>query len=412
MIFLSSAKKGQTIVKSEDDFCMNPAKFKIAIDVRGSQNGFREHFHRGIGRFVLALAPKLPPLIPDAEFFWIFDSRYERGSLPILPGVTEVFTPPLRGLNGLPAMIRNQLVMPSFISKLGPDLVLFFKEDDAVSTRAKSAVFIYDTIPQLLPSICKLGRNPKELIRDSLVKRLARSANQILTISENSKKDINKIMGIEFEKIAVVDAAIDHNVIFRRTEVDISNVREKYHLPLKYFIYVGGIDPRKNVPKMLEAFRLLSSEINDVTLVIAGRLNNQKEYPALKETINTFHIYDKVILPGYIPDEELAAVYSGARAMIFPSLYEGFGLPIIEALACGIPVVAGKLSSIPEIARDLPIYCDVRDGHALSQAMKLVYYDCALQSRLKAEGPSQARVYNWDTVAGKVAERLIHILKS
>ena len=391
---------------------MKKQRYRIAIDVRGSQDGFKDHSHRGIGRFISALAPRLPGLIPDAEFFLLFHDGLPRGDLNPRRGVQEIFTRPGLAFFGAQKTINLQFALRPELKKINPDLTIFFSHEDALLFWPGSVVFVYDLIPYRFPELYNLRQGIKRQLRCKMMEKMARDADLIFTISETSRKDIEEFWRIPANKISVVHAAVDNGIYFRRNLEEIAVARRKYSLPDRYLLYVGGIDPRKNIQTMIKAYYILLDRVNDISLVMAGRLEGQKDFPALKKSINELGQREKITFPGYIRDDDLPAVYSGAEALIFPSLYEGFGLPILESLSCGTPVVASMSSAIPEAAGELAIYCDVENPAELAEATEKALSDSNEKERFRTGGPRRASLFNWDKVASRVAWDLRRLLES
>ena len=302
---------------------MNKKRYRIVIDVRGSQDGFKDHSHRGIGRFVAALAPRLPNLIPDAEFFLLFHDGLPRGDFNAQPGVKEITARAGVPFLGAQKTISLQFALRPELKRINPDLTIFFSHEDALLFWPGSIVFVYDLISYRFPKLYNLRRGIKARIRCKIMEKMARDADLIFTVSETSRSDIEEFWRIPKDKISVLHAAINTDVYFHKSLEEIAAAKIKYSLPDKYLLYVGGIDPRKNIQTMIRAYKILLGRINDISLVMAGRLEGQKDFPALKKLINDLGLHENIDLPGYIHDGDLPAVYSGAEALIFPSIYSG-----------------------------------------------------------------------------------------
>jgi glycosyltransferase involved in cell wall biosynthesis len=383
---------------------------KIAVDIRGSQRGFKDHLHRGIGRFVLGLAPRLPGLMTDVDFYFLVDAGLSMPEMDIPERVKIVSCGKHLPSIGKFEIIRTQFSVRSKLIGIKPDITLFFCHEDGLLGWPKSAVFVYDLIPYNFPNLYGIDKDPRRKFKMALVKRIACAAELIFTISENSRYDIERFWKIPQSRISVVYAAIDTDKFKPQAPDRIDKIKINYKLPQKYLLYVGGIDARKNVPNLLDAFARIVDHLDGVGLVIAGKIDNQKECPALLKKIAALGLADKVCLPGFIDDADLPAVYSGAEATVFPSLYEGFGLPALESLSCGTPLVASKRSAIPEAVGDIAVYCDVESPKDLADAIKRALCDESLKERFKIEGPLQASKFSWDKVASKIAGSLNHHL--
>jgi glycosyltransferase involved in cell wall biosynthesis len=181
-------------------------------------------------------------------------------------------------------------------------------------------------------------------------------------------------------------------------------ITRKYGLPPRYILFVGILQPRKNVTTLLRAFSLLVREKVDrgLTLVIAG--GKSWGYQEIFETARALNLRDRVRFTGFVEDEDLAELYRGARLFVYPSLYEGFGLPIVEAMASGVPVITANTSSMPEVAGGAAVLIDPRSPEALAAAMASVLGDATLSEELRRKGLARAREFSWDAVARKTLE--------
>lgn len=383
---------------------------KIAVDIRGAQNGFKEHWHRGIGRFVTALGSRLPDKLPEYDFYYIFDDRYPLPKFQLPPRVELVPSGnAVISINRF-EIIRTQVFIRRTLKKIIPDLTLFFFYEDGLLYWPGSVMFIYDLIPELFSHLYGTNKRTIKNIRYFLTRKIGQQADMILTISENTKKDIIETWGVDEDKISVVYAGTDTTHFSPRGPDEIELARKRYMLPEKYFFYIGGIDPRKNVENLIRAFSLICLEFKEIGLVIGGNLESQKEYPPLRRLIETLGLSERIILTGYISDEDLPIVYSGAEAFVFPTLYEGFGLPALESMACGTPVITSRTSSIPEVLGELAFYCDVSDSKNLAGQMREAIINENRRDKLRAMGLVRAKTFSWEKVASSTAKALTKTL--
>jgi len=234
-----------------------------------------------------------------------------------------------------------------------------------------------------------------------------RRATHIIAVSEHTRDDLVTACALPPEKITVVYEAAAP--FFTPVAEDrVAAARARYGLPERYLLFVGTIEPRKNLIRLLNAFEILQAEGLTQALVLAGRRGWLYEdfFAALERS----PARRSVLFPGYIPDEELPAIYSGAQALVFPSLHEGFGLPVLEALACGTPVIASRAASIPEVGGDAVSYFDPHDTSELVMAVRRVLCDDWLREELRARGLLQAARFSWARTAAEtraVYERVL-----
>jgi glycosyltransferase involved in cell wall biosynthesis len=228
----------------------------------------------------------------------------------------------------------------------------------------------------------------------------ARVASRVIAVSQATKDDLIQHYGIEPDKITVVYSGHDETMQPVEDEATIEKVKARYGIRGDYILYVGTLQPRKNLERLLEAYAIVRKQAQrDETpcLVIAGRkgwLYNQ-----IFQHIVRLDLESKVIFPGYVPQDDLPALLSGACLFVFPSLYEGFGLPVLEAMACGTPVLCSNASSLPEVAGEAALLVDPIDVKSMAEAMNCLLQDEGLRTQLVERGFQQVRRFSWDRCA-------------
>jgi glycosyltransferase involved in cell wall biosynthesis len=259
---------------------------------------------------------------------------------------------------------------------------------------AKTIVTIHDVFPLISDEYTLNEQHEKR------IKRYYESsprATRIRTSSNFSKKEIVEHLKVPEEKIDVIYNGIDESY-YQRPEEEVEGTRKKYGLAQDYIFHVGVITQRKNVLRMLKAFHLASHEIKgDCQLVMAGRFSWDKE--EFLKTMNDLSLNQKVKLLGYVPDSDLPSLYSGAKIFFFPSLYEGFGIPVLEAMACGTPVITSNLTSLPEVAGDAALLVDPYDTEALASALLKLLENKSLREELKERGFNRTKNFSWKKAA-------------
>ena len=223
-----------------------------------------------------------------------------------------------------------------------------------------------------------------------------RRAGHIIAVSEQSKRDVIEAYGIPPEKITVIYEAADPRFCPQPAET-VAAVRARYGLPERYLLFVGTIEPRKNLGRVLTAFERLHAEGLTDALVIVGKRGWL--YDDFFARLEGSPAKQAVIFPGFVPDADLPAVYAGAQALAFPSEFEGFGLPVLEAMACGTPVVCSNTSSLPEVTGDAALLVDPLDVDALTEALRRVLSEPSLAADLRARGLAQAARFSWARAA-------------
>jgi glycosyltransferase involved in cell wall biosynthesis len=233
-------------------------------------------------------------------------------------------------------------------------------------------------------------------------------AEKIITVSNFSKQEILDVYKIQPEKITVIHNGYN-NLLYKKIEdkKKTKEVLEKYNLNFPFLLYIGRLDKKKNTPALIEAFSIVKSKHKDVAhkLVLIGAANYG--YDEINYMIEEFNLDQEVVLPGWIAEEDLPYIYSAATAFIFPSLYEGFGIPILEAMACGTAVAASNVASIPEVAGGAALFFDPHDVNSMAEAMADIIFSNQLREDLIKKGSVVVKKYSWEKSAQETLEQLV-----
>ncbi len=366
---------------------------RICLDVSAAV-----HRRAGIGRYVGELAAALAAA--DGEYeYTLF---YNRASEAVLAPPLDCLPRLTSGLADKPWRLRVLLAQLARAPQdpLFPGVDLFHATDHLLPylARVASVFTLYDLTVRLHPEAhTALNRWFLTL----MLPRFLRRASAVVAISECTRRDAARLYGLDEATIRVVPGGVHPR--FHPAEPEASRaVRRKYALPERMILYVGTLEPRKNLATLLEAYRALKDGGISHGLVIAGKAGWR--YQATFRRLTQLGLEGEVILPGYIADEDLPALYSAADLFAFPSLYEGFGLPVLEAMACGTPVVCSNASSLPEVAGDAAILLDPRDAGAWARTMGRVLADPALAAELRARGLARATRFTWAACAQAMRE--------
>ena len=239
--------------------------------------------------------------------------------------------------------------------------------------------------------------------------RALRQAARIIVVSEQTKRDLLEQYRLSEDLVAVVPNGVDATAFDDVHDADISAARDQLGVHGPYLIYLGGIEPRKNLPAVVHAFARLSSDVRP-TLVIAGWRTawNPEGWDQLQNAIEEVPsgIRSQVHVTGYVPEERKAALLAGAEMLVYPSLYEGFGLQILEAMAAGTPVLTSNVSALPEVAGDAAILVDPTDVDAITEGMQRLLSDDELRKDLRQRGRMRAAAFSWDETARRTVEVL------
>jgi glycosyltransferase involved in cell wall biosynthesis len=275
------------------------------------------------------------------------------------------------------------------------------------ATRCRTVVTIHDCIhlmfPQYLP-----GSVAHAYARASMWSA-ARMSDRILTVSEASKRDILRFFDIPPEKVEVIYNAIDERFLVPPSEEQIDRMRQRYQLDKPFLLYVGNIKPHKNLERLIDAFsRVRAAGLDELRLVIIG--DELSKYPPLRQAVHRHRLDKHVRFLGFQPSESLAVFYRLARAFVFPSLYEGFGLPPLEAMACGTPVVTSDVSSLPEVAGGAAVLVDPYDPAAIAEGIQRAVTDDTLRAELIARGLARVRDFSWQTSVAAIHRIYMEVL--
>lgn len=230
-----------------------------------------------------------------------------------------------------------------------------------------------------------------------------RKAHRIITVSRYIKGEIEKYLRVPSEKIEVIPNAVSQEFSPVGDEEKREAVREKYGLPRNFLLYVGHLEARKNLARLIHAYSLLQHpERREEKLVIAGDPRDQ--FHVLMSVVSSLNLHRDVVFPGYVKGEDLPALYSMAAAFVLPSLYEGFGIPSLEAMACGTPVVASNTSGIPEAVGDAAILVDPMDSEDIARGLYEVLSNPARREELVKRGHARTREYTWEDAGRRTLE--------
>jgi glycosyltransferase involved in cell wall biosynthesis len=260
---------------------------------------------------------------------------------------------------------------------------------------------VHDMIPLLWP---QWVTRKHRLVVTAAYHRLRHQADIIITPSEATKADIVRYLQISPHRISVIPWGCEARFQPTADPDHLALVQQRYRLPAQYLLFVGTLEPRKNLTTLLHAYAMLRAEggVKDLKLVVAGRTGWL--YAEIFDTVKTLALEEEVIFTGFVVDEHLPALYRGAQLLVFPSLYEGFGLPILEAMASGVPVITSTTASMPEVAGDAAILVDPYEPRAIAEGIARVLAEDRLREALIQKGLARVQGFTWDSVAHKTLE--------
>ena len=236
-----------------------------------------------------------------------------------------------------------------------------------------------------------------------MMPRFLRAADVVISVSECSKRDAVNLYGTPEEKIHVVPEGVDARFTPSGDPIRLAQVREKYKLPQRYVLFVSTIEPRKNLPVLFDMLALRREQGLEMwPLVVVGKLGWL--YEPILNRITGLGLQDWIFQTGFVADEDLPVLYSAAALHVMPSRYEGFGLSVLEAMACGTPVVCSNTSSLPEVAGQAALLVPPDDVHGWAEAISRLWSDDSLHAQLRKRGLAQARNFTWENAARKTLE--------
>jgi len=369
---------------------------RVAIDAR------KLHDY-GIGTYVRNLVRELARQDDDAQYVLLCHAK----DAGFVEGLGPRFTPLIERAGNY--SVREQLSVPLALARARVDL--FHAPHYVVSPliRVPYVVTIHDCIhlrfPQYLPNRAALH------YARTMMTLAARRAQRVLTVSQASKEDILHYLGVPAEKVEVIYNALDERLAAPPTDADMQRVRERFQLTSPFVLYTGNIKPHKNLDRLIEAYSILRRRgFEHTKLLIIG--DEVSKYPMLRRLVHRFQLHHHVRFLGFVPDATLASLYRLASAFVFPSLYEGFGLPPLEAMSAGAPVITSNVSSLPEVVGDAALLIDPMDAGAIADAMARVLGDESLRHELVRRGHERVKAFSWERSVAQVRDEYRKLARS
>lgn len=354
----------------------------------------------GYGHYAHEVFGRLVKQHPEHEFIFLFDRAYDQKFVSA-ENITPLVVSP---------KARHPLSFKYWYDVAAP-LALLNKKVDVwiqpfgfagLTTNIPQVLLVHDLAflhyPQFIPWYHRR-------YYQWFTPRFLRKAQTVVTVSDYTRQDIIDTYQLPAEKIHVVKGAARHNfgpISWQEKE----QVKDGYADGREYFLFTGGIHPRKNLLNLLKAFSLFKKwQHSNMKLLVAGRLAWQ--YDDVLTKLKTYKYRNDVVLLDYVPEDQLAKLTAAAYALVYPSYFEGFGLPIIEAMQSEVPVITSDTSSMPETGGDAALYADPSDPDAIAKQMLNLYRDESLRARLITAGKEQAARFSWDIAAAKLWEVIL-----
>jgi glycosyltransferase involved in cell wall biosynthesis len=350
--------------------------------------------HAGIGRYADELARALIALRPEDEWHLFYVDPENRVPAPPLDQVERTA---LRQSNKRWrfSVLLNTFARRAMDQQLHTRGGLFHATDHLLPPLAhtRSVFTLHDlTVLKFPKTHAQLNRRFLQL----MLPRFLQKADVVIADSICTQQDALQLYRLPADRTRVVHLGVQAR--FKPADaVSARSVRERYRLPERFILAVSTIEPRKNLIVLLEAYQALRQRHSDIQLVIAGKRGWRSE--PFFERLQALGLTDKVRLLGFVPDEDLPALYSLAEVFAFPSLYEGFGLPVLEAMACGTPVICSNASSLPEVAGEAALQIAPADVQAWTEALEQIGSNSVLRASLRERGLKQAARFTWENTA-------------
>lgn len=378
-------------------------KQKIGIDIQAAQGR-----KTGLGVYTHSLTEALSR-VPQNGFEFCFYSKPLTLALspkgrgednPLFP------SPRLRGegkseggMNTLQRMVWENVELPRLARNDHVDLLHVPAFAPPVFKSCRVVVTVHDLIGMIYPN--QLGW-PSRFYWGKWLPLAVKRAHALIADSENTKKDIQRILHVPEEKIRVIYPSGYEAFSLPRDAAKLQNLKSRLGIPEKYFLFVGTLEPRKNLKRVLGAFaQFLQTKTQDTRYQLVAAGSREFAHGKFYETLlgESFKRKDDVIFTDYLDQRDLVLLYGGAEALLYPSLYEGFGIPVLEAMASGIPVLTSRLSSLPEAAGEAAYYVDSYKTGDIARGMKEIAHNESLRKSLIAKGFEQIKKFSWEKTA-------------
>lgn len=372
------------------------APIRVGIDGRPLM-----HYEmRGFPRYTVELFRAMKQIAPRAIELYSFSpepiAREFLAELEITPVV----------FGARREILWEQVELPKQIRYHGLDIFHATANRGLPYRRACKYVLTCHDVIDRLPEFC--GHEPR---RSRWRKQYAdfacrHSAGKYITVSNFSRRDICRLHGLSPARVAVIHNAAHPRFYEMLSPQEIAEVLNKYSLPPKYFLFVGGFDKRKNVTTLIDAFAKLSA--STPPLVLAGE--QKWEFASVAERIDVLGLSPRIFCPNAVADQDLPTLYQGALALVHPSLYEGFGLQVVEAMASGLPVLASETTSLPEVLGGCGLLFNPEDADSIAAKMNFIHCDHDLRHALAAKSRERAKYFSWQKAAEKTLAIYLELL--
>ena len=363
-------------------------KFKIGIDARMYRRATG-----GIGRYIHGLLEALAK-IDQYNHYYIFLTDDDLKEYALKAKNFKAVRAPFVHYS-----IKEQLNFLRLLNSYHLDIVHFTNFNHPIFYRGKFVITIHDMTMTILPAKGKQMSAISSFFYNLVFNNGARKSKKIITDSQNTKNDLKRILKIKDKKISVIHLGIDDNYFPDRDPQKLKELKTKYKITKPYLLFVSQWRPHKGINNLVKSFEILNDrfKITDLELVITGKPNPQ--FPEIEKRINHSPLRSRIITPGFVEENDMVPLYSNAEAFVFPSIYEGFGLNPLEAIACGAPVATSNKSSIPEFCGKAALYFDPYDPEDIALKTHTLLSNQKLRQDLINRGFENLKRFSWQKMA-------------
>lgn len=308
----------------------------------------------------------------------------------------------------LPLFIWETLGVPGEASRRGIDLFHFHRHHIPYRRPFRTVTTVHDIAYYFFPQMFRLRRR---LLLKHMIAHAVRVADRIIVHSDSARNDLQHLLKVPSQKIVKILSGYDPEFTSENSHSErVERLFQNMNLRKGFILSVGALQPRKNLMRLLDAYAGLDRNLKEqyALLLIGG---NEGKAPALREKCRVLGIEDHVILPGFLPAQELRDIYRRATCYMFPSLYEGYGFPLLEAMVSGCPVGAAKVSSLPEVGGDAVLYFDPNDTQDMQKVLQRLLTDKPLREQLREKGLQRAQLFSWTQAAKATMELFEEIIE-
>lgn len=373
----------------------SPVRIGINAHLLSAESGYRR---AGIHQYIAQVIHHLPLLSSDTHYTVFTRDEKAIGTRSGVQVASSSWPTEQRVIR----ILWEQSALPVLAARENLDLLHSMAFVTPIVGQIPTIVTVYDLsfvhFPEKFPTL-------QRHYLQSQTARSTRQARQVITISEASRQDLQRHFSVPLEKISVILPGVDPQ-FQPLPEEKIAAFRDEHRLPEHFILHVGTLQPRKNIPILIEA--LARPECHDVDLVLAGAKGWM--YDEIFGQAETLGVMNRLHFVGYVADEALPFWYNAAKVLVFPSVYEGFGMPIVEAMACGTPVVAARSSSIPEAGGEAALYFDPQDAETLARHLSDILGDDHLAEKMRQNGLAQAQNFSWERAGLETAQVYAKVL--